>query len=279
MDEPALSKYAKLLAEVVDIDSVLVDPRVAPTPGSSAAAELEAARQQPGQTGAWGEEPISRAYALASMNYQVALDHARAVVALTTGEFPAVSVSVLTRALVEVVSQAWWLLEPDIGHIRRVRRLLALHYRSAIEGEKAAKDDGVPADAYETYTDTTAQVEQYAQELGLEKPEVDRSKPWTVYVCGSERLPTASQRVRDMFSHLDAPAVYRILSGYSHGELFTLWREFELTASGNLGLHYRAIVNEQSFKGAVAMASYALHPSAYRLHLLFGLNNETAEQS
>jgi hypothetical protein len=71
------------------------------------------------------------------MNYKVALDHASAMVVLTNAEHSAVSVSVLARALVEVASQAWWLLEPGIGHANRVRRLLALRCRSAREGEKA----------------------------------------------------------------------------------------------------------------------------------------------
>jgi hypothetical protein len=35
---------------------------------------------------------------------------------------------------------------------------------------------------------------------------------------------------------------------------------------------YRPVVNEESFKGVVAMASYALHPPAERLTNLFGLN-------
>jgi hypothetical protein len=126
------------------------------------------------------------------MNYHVALDHARTMVALTSGEYSAGSASVLARALVEVASQTWWLLEPDIGHVRRVRRLQTFRYRSALEGEKAAKADGATADEYWTYTETTAQVEQCSRDLALETPYVDRSKRWPVYVCCTERLPTAS---------------------------------------------------------------------------------------
>ena len=272
MNGPALTESAKLLDEVVDINRVLVDPRTGPRAGSPADAELRKAQQQPGPTGAWGEGPVRAAYALAVMNYQVALDHASAMVVLTNGELSAVSVSVLARALVEVASQAWWLLEPGIGHAKRVRRLLALRYRSAREGEKAATADGVPADDHRTYTETTAQIERDAHDLGLETPSVDRSKRWTVYVCGSQQLPTASWRVERMFSDIDLPSVYPIFSGYSHGELFALLREFEMAARG-LDVHYRPVVNEESFKGAVAVASYALHPPAERLIRLYGLSD------
>src|SRR5258708_15763077 len=135
MDEWGLTEYAKLLGDVVDINRVLVDPRMAPHAGSSGHAELRKAQQQPSHpTGTWGEAPVRAAYALAVMNYEVALDHASAMVVLTTGEHSAVSVSVLTRALVEVASQARLLLEPGIGHANRVRRLLALRYRSGRGG-------------------------------------------------------------------------------------------------------------------------------------------------
>ena len=269
-----LPEYAKLLDEVVDIYRVLTDPRVEPRPGSPGVEELRAAQQQPcPAAGTWGEKPVRAAYALAVLNYQVALDHATAIAALTSEAHSAVSASVLARALAEAASQAWWLLEPGIGHVKRVARSVALRYRSACEGEKAATADGVPAEGHPGYTETKAQVEQYAHALGLGSLSVDRSKPWTVYVCDSTRLPTASWRVNELFSGIDLPSVYPVFSGYSHGELFALLRDFELLARGDLGLHYRSVVNEDSFKGAVAVASYALYPPGERLSKLFGLDN------
>jgi hypothetical protein len=151
-----------------------------------------------------------------------------------------------------------------------------LRYRSAVEGEKAAKADGVSEAEYYTYTETTAQVTERSQELALEAPRVDKSKPWPVYVCGSERLPTASYRVKDMFSGVDLTSVYPLFSGYSHGELFALWREFELIADNTLGVYYRPVVNAESFKGAVAIATYALYPPGERLSELFGLDTQVA---
>lgn len=272
MDKTPLIEYAKLLDEVVDIYRVLTDPQVGPRPGSPATQELGAAQQQscPGVS-TWGEGPVREAYALAILNYQVALDHASAIAALTRETHSAVSASVLARALVEGASQSWWLLEPEIGHVKRVARSVVLRYRSACEGEKAATADGVSADKHPDYTETKAQVEQYANGLGLGGLSVDRSKGWIVYVCGNERLPTASWRVKKLFSGIDLPSVYPIFSGYSHGEVFTLLRDFESPARGNVGMHYRAVVNEDSFKGAVAVASYALYPPGERLSKLFGL--------
>lgn len=272
MNESSLSGHGKLLAEVVDIYRVLVDPRVTPRDGSPGAEELRQAHRQPCPAGVWDEEPVREACAVAKLHYEVALGHGDAIAALTTGEHSAVSAAVLARSLVEAASQAWWLLEPGIGHLGRVCRMLALRFRSAVEGEKAATADGVPADEHERYTETTAQVERYARDLGLEVPHLDRSKRWQVYVCGSERLPTVSRRVLELFSGIDLPSVYPLFSGYSHGEPFALVREFERDARGDLGMHYRPVVNEDSFKSAVAVASYALHPPGQRLSELFGLD-------
>jgi hypothetical protein len=63
------------------------------------------------------------------MQYHAALDHGKAMVALMTGAFTAVPVVTLARALVEVAGQAWWLLEPGIGHVGRLERPQILRYR------------------------------------------------------------------------------------------------------------------------------------------------------
>jgi hypothetical protein len=273
MDEAPLVEYAKLLDEVVDIYRVLVDPRVEPRPASPGAEELTAAQQQSCPAGTWGEAPVREAYALAILNYQVALDHATAIATLTRGAQSAVSASVLARALVEAASQAWWLLEPGIGHVKRVARSAALRYRSATEGEKAATADGVPTDEHSHYTETKTQVEQYANDLGLGALSVDKSKGRIVYVCGTERLPTPSKRVEMLFGGIDLPSVYPVFSGYSHGEVYALLRDFELLTRGDIGTRYRSVVNKDSFQGAVAIASYAIFPPGERLSKLFGLDN------
>jgi len=170
-----------------------------------------------------------------------------AIAAMTKNGRSAVSASVVPRALVEVGSQAWWILEPDIGHVSRVERMVAMRFRSAREGEKTASADGVPVEAHHTYTETTKQVEEYAIGLGLQAPRVDTSKRWRVFVYGSERLRTAGCRIKEMFADIDLPSVYPLFSGYSHGELFALLREFEHIVRGNLGSQYRSVTNQKQF--------------------------------
>lgn len=268
MDKPALSEYAKLLTDVAETWDVLLDLRVTPAPGSPAKGELRAACKQSSQEGTWGEEPVHRAYGLAFMQYNAALEHGKAMVALMTGAFTAVPVVVLARALVEVAGQAWWLLEPGIGHVGRVERLQILRYRNAVEGQRSAEADGVPETAYGEYTETTVQVEGYSRRLGLAVPAW--SKDDRTYICGNERLPSATGLVRGLFDKVDVPSVYNLCSGYAHGHPFALWREYaEEVVDG--ALRYRPLVNDESFKGAVAMASYALYPPAERLSALLGL--------
>jgi hypothetical protein len=100
------------------------------------------------------------------------------------------------------------------------------------------------------------------------------SKEGHVYVCGGERLPTPSRRVKGMFEEVDVPSVYRIYSGFSHGELFALWQGYEIRADGRQADYYLPAINEQSFQGSVAVATYALSAAGYRAAKLFGLDQE-----
>jgi len=268
VDEAELSIHAKLLADVIDVFSVLVDPAVVPNVGSPAAGELQAAREQQGQSGVWGDEPFHRAYASAMMCYGAALESAKATVTLMNGQFSAIPMSVLARSMVEVASQAWWLLEPDIGCVRRVRRLQALRYRSGSEGERAARADGAANDDYHRYTETTAEVEQYSRKLDLEVPRRDGR----VYVCGGERLETATRRVVAMFADVDVPSVYNLYSGFPHGELFALRQGFESSSDRDGLSHFRPVITDDALKGVVAVASYSLYPPGARLSCLFGLD-------
>jgi hypothetical protein len=262
-------EYAKLLADVGETWDVLVDPRVIPAPGSPAIQEFQAACEHCCQAGVWAEEPVRRAYGLALMQYHAALQHAEAMVALMTGAFTAVPVVALARALVEVAGQAWWLLEPEIGYVSRVERLQILRFRNAAEGQRAAEADGIPEVAYGQYTETTAQVADYSRRLDLAVPMW--SKPDRTYVCGNEKLPSATRLVRGLFDAVDVPSVYNLYSGYAHGYPFALWREYAETNADGV-LRYRPVVNEESFMGAVAVAAYALYPPGARLSKLFGLD-------
>lgn len=102
-DEPvsgqplSLVEAGRLLDEVVDVHEVLTDERVAAAPGSSVAEELSGARNEPCPVGVWGEEAVRSAYALGTLNYRIALDHAVAIAAMTKSGRCAVSASVVTR--------------------------------------------------------------------------------------------------------------------------------------------------------------------------------------
>jgi hypothetical protein len=268
VDEVQLKAHAELLDEVVEILSVLVDPRVAPEPGCAAIEELRAARELPAGGGRWGEEPVRLAYGWAMVCYRAALEQAKATAALMSGAYSAVPAAILARSVAETASQAWWLLEPGIGCRRRVCRLQALRYRSACEGERAAKADGASNDQYHRYTETTEAVNRYSLALGLEEPR----REGYVCICEGERLESASRRVVAMFADVDVPSVYNLHSGYSHGELFALREGFEVSYNDRGLPHARPLLSGEAFKQAVAVASYALYPPGHRLSALLGID-------
>lgn len=264
----------ELLADTVEILSVLEESALAPAPGSPADDELRAAEDHAAGEGIWGRQAVPLAYEVAMISCTAALEQGRAMVTLMeAGSSPVAPVVVLARSLVETANQAWWLLDPQIGFIDRVRRLQALRWRSALEGERAAEADGASPDQYASYTDTLANVERDSRELGLEIPE---RAAHGVYVCGTQRLPTPSCRVPQMFAAVDVPSVYNLFSGFTHGELFALRRVFEPADIEGYAIRRKATSDEELFKGAVAVAVYALNETTYRLAAMFGHINQTA---
>lgn len=261
------TESAKMLREVVDIYSPLMDPRIEPALDSPAAQELRDASGQPAEDGLWGEGPVREAYAHALMGHATALECGKAMVPLMNGAFTAIPAIMLARGLVETAGQTWWLMEPGIGHIRRVQRLQILRYRSAVEGKKAAEADGVPEDQYDSYTETITEVEEDSRRLKLDVP----IKRGNTYSCGGEELPSATSLVRGLFDKVDVPSIYNLYSGYMHGQRFALLREFYRTMDGS-DIHYQPMVNTTSLDCVAAAAIYALYPPGERLSSLFGLD-------
>jgi hypothetical protein len=203
-----------------------------------------------------------------------ALEQGRAMVTLMHADSSsAAPVMVQARSVVETASQAWWLLDPQIGFIDRVQRLQALRFRSAREGERAAAADGASQDHYASYTETLADVERDSQTLGLEIP---KRAAHGVYVCGTQQLPTPSYRVTQMFDAVDLPSVYNLFSGFTHGELFALRQTFEVADIKRYAIRRKAPSNEELFKSAVAVTAFALNEMAYRLATMFGHINQSA---
>lgn len=270
MDNTEPHAYAKLLDGVVEILSVLADPQVGPQPESTAEDELRATRDLPAENGVWGEEPIRLAYGSAILCYRAALEQAHAAAVMLTGVYSVVPAAILARSVAETASQAWWLLEPEIGGKRRVCRLQTLRYHSACEGAKAANADGATANQSDQYGETTDAVQFFSGSLGLDAPRRDGY----AYVCGAERLETPSRRIPAMFAEVDAPNVYHLLSAYSHGERFALCQGFQLLEEKGrmpgVGL-IRSPDSPDSSKAAVAIASYALYSAGDRLSILYGL--------
>jgi hypothetical protein len=263
-----ISTLAELLADVIDVCSVLDGPDAAPTAGSLACAELHSAQEHAVDGHVWGEEPVRLAYAHGTISYAAALEHGRATVTLMNARSSPVPVVALARSLVEVVSDAWWMFDPEVSYVQRVQRLLAVRHRSAIQGERAAKADDAPAGRY---GETQNEVEEYSRMLGLDAPGMER---WGVFVCGSQRLPTATARVRQMFADVDVPSVYNLYSGFSHGELFALERAFERQAGikPDQPMYWQPITDEEVLKGAVSVAAYALNQAGSRIATLYGLS-------
>ena len=82
----------------------------------------------------------------------------------------------------------------------------------------------------------------------------------------------------DMFNEIDVPGVYNLYSGFSHGGSYALRQSFQETIGPNGHHFYRPVVNEETIKGAVAMASWALYPPAARVTALFGLGQSELEE-
>ncbi len=273
VSETQLARHRELLKQQAEVFNVLVDPRVVPDPGSPAARELQDARGRLATAGLWGENPVRTAYAVAFMSYQAGLEQTRAMAELMTGAFTIVPVAALLRPLVEVASQAWWLLEPEIGAVARVARMQAVRYRSAVEGERVAKMMEVPENQVHLHTERVQQVADYSRGLGLDVP----GKDGYAYVCAGERLPTPTYRVQQMFAEVDVPGVYNLYSGFTHGELFALWQAFEPGPRIDGHLHYFPAVAEEAFGGVVAVAAWTLYAAAARGIRLLGLDRAPLE--
>jgi hypothetical protein len=197
MTPAELAPYAAHLRSTVEIFGVLPDPQVVPRPSSPADHELAEARTLSLGDGIWGERPVRTAYAAALMSYTAALDEAVAMAAVITGGVgAAIPAVVLARSIAEACGQAWWLLGAGIDARGRVERLQCFRLRGAIEGEGAAKADGIDEADWHEYTETQAQVREYSRQLGLDPPRRDGY----AFSCGSQRMASVSRMVPAMFS-------------------------------------------------------------------------------
>ena len=79
----------------------------------------------------WGEDPVRTAYAAAQIFINATLDGLGGLADSTDLLSTAYLAHVIARPAMEAGSQAWWLLDPEIGARRRVIRSVLIRAQSA----------------------------------------------------------------------------------------------------------------------------------------------------
>ena len=218
------SEMKRYLAETSDaVHSWFPDSEWVPAWGSEASRERAAVG--PGSSGAWGDIPVRTAYAAASFLLDAMLQCTTAMgSALTVTATPYVA-NCLARSALEAGSQAWWLLEPDIGARRRVARFLLIRASSARSLKETSKALGL---APRDYGETVEAVRDYAASLGLTLVSANGGKTWS---CGPDELPGYTARARAFERALRAVGSYNIYSGSAHAEWHAIISGWQLPAS------------------------------------------------
>jgi hypothetical protein len=240
----------------------------APAWKSPAAAELQ--NHQVGDGGVpWGEAPVQGAYATAQLFIYAAVDClgglADSINLQSTPYLP----NVMARAAMEAGSQAWWLLEPEIGARRRVIRSTLIRAQSAKYLEKAAQELDPVNPRAANYGEDPPKANAIAKNLGLtcHNKKIHGSRRWT---CETETLPTYTERAMEFQKHVFAPAAYAIYSGAAHAELYAVaqgWRESTTTPNRWEQRPDRVAV----WAAVIVAAGFAAMP-ALRAILLLGKN-------
>lgn len=206
-----LAEMTRYLTEASDaISSWFPDSEWVPAWQSEAARERGGVVQGP--DGAWSDMPVRTAYAAAAFLLEAILQCLRALSGALTAEATPYVANCLARSALEAGSQAWWLLEPNIGARRRVARFLLIRARSARAVQDTAKALGVrPGD----YGETVAIVVEHAATLGLQLVSADKGRRW---LCDGDELPGYTARARAFEHALRTHGSYGIYSGSAHAE-------------------------------------------------------------
>jgi hypothetical protein len=196
-------------------------------PGWKSAAADELLNREVGDGGVpWGETPVRSSYATAQVFIYAAIDCLGGLADSTNLLSTAYLSNVIARAAMEAGSQAWWLLDPEIGARRRVIRSVLIRAQSAKYLEKAVLElDPVKGQAA-NYGEDPAKAAAHAKNLGLtcNNVRIQGVRRWT---CETETLPTYTERATEFQKHVFAPAAYAIYSGAAHAELYAVsqgWR-------------------------------------------------------
>jgi hypothetical protein len=236
-------------------------------PGWQSEAARERANTAQGPAGPWGKDPVRMVYTAAALFLEAVLQCLRAMGDSLTIETTAYVPNCLARAAMEAGSQALWLLEPKIGARRRVARFLLIRASGARYLDKTVRmtDPGASG----VYGETPAAVHALAAHLGLDcryRGE-GRDKRWW---CDTEKLPTYTERNKQLENAVIMTGAYSIYSASAHAEWHAVmagWRQIDMTGDQPSILMTRPD-RVAVWSPVFAAASFAVAPASRALGLL-----------
>ena len=224
-DEDVREMKQFLADTCADVKRWLPEPEWSPGWQSEAAAERANDEQGPG--GPWGPDIVRSVYVAAAMFLEAVLQCMRALAASITVDSTHYVPDCLARAAMEAGSQAFWLLEPDIGARRRVVRFMLIRAAGAQRrADVIARTD--PGQA-SLYGETPEQAAVFAAHYGLTCEYRVRAREWW---CDGEKLPGYTARNRMLEDAMLSPAAYSIYSAALHADWHSItgnWMEVTLS--------------------------------------------------
>lgn len=217
-----VARWEEPFGKLLNVVSHQVAGRMNPAWKSDAALEIAQTAALPRSDGTtWGTLPASNTLTVAELLIRTALEHADAArTLLLLRPHSPMAIESLVRNALEAASQAWWLLEPDIGGRERVVRRLLLERASAAALEKSAASMGYTVTS--DYGKTVADADKERADLKVNDDPPARDGSW----LGSEgqRPLKYGPRVALFMEQTgqDSPqGPYAFISGTAHAEL---WR-------------------------------------------------------
>ncbi len=233
----------------------------APPAGSEAATDL--ANRETGPSGAWGEAPVRDVMDIVWMALGLADENVRAVGALLNQpQRTCYPFEVVSRAVMEAASLAFWLTESGVDVRARVARGIVYRMNGAVRMEEALDSMGGPrpGEQRRDYGELADDVKQAAADLGLTLTRSGRKwecegKTYPGYLARASTLSASFSRTPDV--------PYQVYSGVAHAELWGLWRGCEqLPPNGHPHDRYQLIFTPlavhstiQALVGAVTVAA------------------------
>jgi len=243
-----------LIPRVLDLASQMRG-NLEPAEGSTASRELEAA------TSAFQRESLKSAYHLGNMRLNAVEDFLSGWAATIAAPAVVYTPLVVIRSAFEVGARAWWLLDPGIPAVERVRRLTVDRLESLYQqlrglGPRFVTDEMPRALAL------AQEAEDHGIAVAWGKTEIAGvrfPKPT------DKAMPTLTELANAMLASPDnAPPsgrlIYSVLSGFSHGEIYALTHVMEdiSPTEGVEGLWGRAeaTARHDAQYGSVAVLAY-----------------------